>query len=249
MTNESAHNQTAGARQSIPSRDDAPAMFDRIAHRYDLLNRVLSGGRDVLWRNRLVRHLPPGDDLRVLDVATGTADVLLSLISQSSRVNCGSGVDLAERMLDIGRHKIDERGLGDRLKLKHGDAQALPFADESFDVSTIAFGIRNVPQVDRGLAEMYRVLRQGGRALILEFSLPGNALVRRAYLLYFRHVLPRLGAVVSGDGFAYSYLNKTVETFPYGEQFCELMRDAGFVNVRQDILTLGIATIYVGEKR
>lgn len=249
MTNDSAQNQAARAGHDIPSRENAPAMFDRIAHRYDILNRVLSGGRDVIWRNRLVRHLPAGEDLRVIDIATGTADVLLSLVSQSSRVNCGSGVDLAERMLDIGRRKIHERGLTDRLALKVGDAQALPYEDAQFEVATIAFGIRNVPDVGKGLAEMYRVLRPGGRALILEFSLPSNALIRTLYLWYFRHILPRLGAVVSGDGFAYSYLNKTVETFPYGEAFCQMMRDAGFESVHRDVLTFGIASIYVGEKR
>jgi demethylmenaquinone methyltransferase / 2-methoxy-6-polyprenyl-1,4-benzoquinol methylase len=248
-TRENLHNQSTNPDRDIPSRHDAPAMFDRIAHRYDLLNRVLSGGRDVIWRNRLLRHLPPGEDLQVLDVATGTADVLLTLINGSARVNCGAGIDLSERMLQIGRRKIAERGLGHRLTLQHGDAQKLPFADERFDVTTIAFGIRNVPEVPHGLAEMYRVLKPGGRALILEFSLPANRLVRRTYLLYFRHVLPRLGAMVSGDNFAYSYLNKTVETFPYGEQFCRLMHEAGFANVRSDVLTFGIATIYIGEKQ
>jgi demethylmenaquinone methyltransferase/2-methoxy-6-polyprenyl-1,4-benzoquinol methylase len=138
--------------------------------------------------------------------------------------------------------------LADTLELKTGDAEAIPFDDNNFDATSISFGIRNVLNVNKSLAEMYRVLRPGGRALILEFSLPSNRLIRRLYLLYFRHVLPRLGRLVSGDAHAYNYLNQTVETFAHGEEFCELMRTAGFHNVKAIPLTFGIASIYQGDK-
>jgi demethylmenaquinone methyltransferase/2-methoxy-6-polyprenyl-1,4-benzoquinol methylase len=223
-------------------------MFDRIAHRYDVLNRSLSLGQDVLWRKRMRRHLPPGEQLRVLDLATGTADQLLYLAGDP-RVAGGVGMDLAEQMLAIGREKIQARGEAERLRLETGDAVNVPAPDASADVVTISFGIRNVPDVEQAFREMYRVLKPGGRALILEFSLPRNPVMRRLYLFYFRHVLPRIGAVVSGDAYAYRYLNQTVESFPYGEAFCEWMAGAGFVDCRCQPLTFGIASIYQGDKR
>lgn len=231
-----------------PSRVRVWQLFDRIAARYDLLNRLLSLGRDVAWRKRLARHLPEGNGLRLLDVATGTADVLLFLDDASDAVRGGVGVDMSFGMLAQGRRKIRRRGVQDRFRLVRGDATVLPVRPERFDAATIAFGIRNLVDVAAGLREMHRALRPGGRVLVLEFSLPRNALVRRAYLAYFRHVLPRIGGLVSGDLAAYRYLNQTVESFPYGDAFCALMRDAGFVNVRALPYTLGIATLYLGDR-
>jgi demethylmenaquinone methyltransferase/2-methoxy-6-polyprenyl-1,4-benzoquinol methylase len=222
-------------------------MFDRIAHRYDLLNRLLSFRQDVIWRKRLATLLPDRPDLRVLDLATGTGDVLLSLYRTSERVKSGVGVDMAGKMLAIGRQKILAQSLGQHLRMVRGDAMYIAFDDASFDAVTIAFGIRNVLDVSGALREIRRVLTPGGRALVLEFSLPKNALFRAGYLFYFRHVLPRIGALISGDSYAYRYLNKTVESFPYGEAFCALMRDAGFTEVKAHPLTLGIATIYEGS--
>jgi demethylmenaquinone methyltransferase/2-methoxy-6-polyprenyl-1,4-benzoquinol methylase len=230
-----------------PSRREVWKMFDRIAHRYDFLNHFLSLNRDVAWRRKMAAALPDGDALEVLDLATGTGDQLISL-HQSGRVRSGTGIDLAEKMLEIGRQKIARLGLDGALDLRSGDAEAIPFDDNSFHATSISFGIRNVLDVNKSLAEMYRVLRPGGRALILEFSLPSNRLIRRLYLLYFRHVLPRLGRLVSGDAHAYNYLNQTVETFAHGDEFCELMRTAGFHNVKATPLTFGIASIYQGDK-
>jgi len=223
-------------------------MFDRIAPRYDRLNRILSLRIDVAWRRRMARLLKDRGDLDLLDLATGTGDQLISLARHGLPLRRAVGLDMAERMLECGREKIRRAGLQDLLELRGGDATDIPFEAASFDAVTISFGIRNVVQVDRALREMRRVLRPGGRALILEFSLPGPVWIRGPYLFYLRHVMPRLGAWVSGDGGAYRYLNQTVETFPYGEAFCVLMRDAGFTGVQAHPQTLGIATIYQGDR-
>lgn len=223
-------------------------IFDRIAPRYDFLNRLLSFRRDVAWRNKLSDYLPQGEALRVLDLATGTADVLLSLFSTSRRVKSGVGIDRSEKMLEIGRAKIRQRGLQDAILLVNADATGIPFPPESFHAVTMAFGIRNVADVPAALEELFRVLKPDGRALILEFSLPENALFRKLYLFYFRHILPLLGGIISGDYPAYRYLNRTVETFPYGQHFCELLENAGFLNVGYHPLSQGIATIYQGDK-
>ncbi len=223
-------------------------MFDRIAHRYDLLNRLLSMRQDVAWRKKLARYLPDYQPLWLLDLATGTGDVAITLLRRDSRVTRALGVDMSEKMLDEGRLKLEKLRLTDAIQLQTGDATALELADNTFDVTTIAFGIRNVMDPSVSLKEMIRVLKPGGRSLILEFSLPGNVLMRGLYLFYFRHVLPKVGALISGDSHAYNYLNQTVETFPYGRAFCRLMEKAGFRNVSAHPLTFGIATIYQGDK-
>jgi len=231
-------------------------MFDRIAHRYDFLNHFLSLNRDKAWRRKLAENLPDGDRLDVLDLATGTTDQLLTLY-RCGRVKSGTGVDPAEKMLAIGRKKIEGLNLSDKIKLIPGSdkiklipgsAEKIPLDDNSFDAVTISFGIRNVTDVPLALAEMFRVLRPGGRALILEFSLPKNRFIRWGYLLYFRKILPRLGGIISGDRNAYRYLNETVETFPYGQAFCNLIHTAGFIDIEARPLTFGVATIYRGDK-
>jgi demethylmenaquinone methyltransferase/2-methoxy-6-polyprenyl-1,4-benzoquinol methylase len=231
-----------------PSRREVWRMFDRIAPRYDLLNRLLSGGLDVWWRRRVADFLPEGSSLVLLDVATGTADQLLTLMGRDARVVRATGIDMAERMLEIGREKAGRRGWSERVHLQTGDATAIPLDAEQFDATTVSFGIRNVVDVPRALSEMRRVLRPGGRVLILEFSLPSFRPFRAVYLFYLRHVLPWLGGLLSGDREAYRYLNVTIESFPYGEAFCRLMREAGLVNVRANPLSLGIATLYQGDR-
>lgn len=223
-------------------------MFDRIAPRYDLLNRLLSAGRDVAWRRRMANFLPDRGPLHLLDVATGTGDQVFSLLASNRGVVRATGVDMAERMLDVGREKALRKGLADVVRLSTGDATALPEPDASYDVATISFGIRNVIDVPRALREMARVLKPGGRVLILEFSLPTAPVLRPLYLFYLRHVLPLVGGLLSGDLKAYRYLNVTIESFPYGEAFCRLLREAGFVEVRANPLTLGVATIYQGDR-
>lgn len=231
-----------------PSRMQAFKMFDRIAHRYDLLNRLLSMGTDVSWRRKLNRRIPAGEGLCVLDLATGTADVLIAMHRACPQVASGVGLDMSGGMLKYGRQKLLRLGLDRKYRLVRGDATCLGLNDGVFDAVTISFGIRNVLDVDQGLSEMYRILKPGGRALILEFSLPANRAFRALYLFYFRNILPRIGALLSGDSYAYRYLNETVETFPYGEAFCQLMRGAGFEEVTATPLTFGIATLYQGER-
>ncbi len=240
--------ELSGRPTDSPSRKEVWKMFDRIAGRYDLLNRTLSLGRDRVWRKRLAQYLPEGNNIRLLDLATGTGDVILTLCQASDRIGSAVGIDMAEKMLERAKEKISASRFADKIDVKVGDAMAIPFEDCSFEASTIAFGVRNLTDVPSGLKEMLRVLKPGGRMLILEFSLPPNGLIRAAYLAYFRHILPSIGGVVSGDKQAYRYLNRTVETFPYGKEFCGLMRDAGFEDVKEHRLTFGIATIYEGTK-
>ena len=223
-------------------------MFNRIAPRYDRLNHILSMRIDVAWRQKMAMMLDRSRPLRVLDLATGTGDQILSLFANGVPLHDSVGMDMAERMLDIGRQKIQAAGHGDRVTMMLGDATAIPLEDAQFDAVTISFGIRNVGKVPQALREMLRVLRPGGTALILEFSLPINRTLRCIYLFYLRLVMPRLGAILSGDGQAYRYLDQTIETFAHGEEFCRLMRDAGFEQVGATRLCLGIASIYRGVR-
>lgn len=233
---------------SAPSAVESWKMFDRIASRYDLLNRLLSFRQDVGWRKRMARRLPEGDALHVLDLATGTCDVLLGLYRETGRISKGVGLDMSANMLTLGRDKLERQRVLGPLTLLRADAEEIALRDNTFDAATIAFGIRNVPDVPKALRDIRRTLKPNGRALILEFSLPANRMFRALYLFYFRHVLPAVGGLVSGDRSAYQYLNASVEQFPYGEAFCELLRDAGYRNVAATPLTFGIATLYEGEK-
>lgn len=223
-------------------------MFNRIAGRYDLLNRLLSARQDVAWRKKLAQYLPQRENLELLDLATGTGDQILFLLSETHRITKATGMDMSEGMLAEGKKKIAERNLENTVSLQVGDATNLPAEDRKYDVTTISFGIRNVIDVKAALKEMHRVLKPGGRTMILEFSLPNFSLIQKPYLFYFRHVLPKIGSIISGDGHAYKYLNNTVEDFPYGDDFLKLMKDCGFTNLEAHPVSLGIATIYVGDR-
>jgi len=236
------------APQESPSREGVDRLFDRIAPTYDRLNRLLSFRQDVAWRRKLVDAIPRDRDVRLLDIATGTADVLIMASKRCERLVRPVGVDFSEQMMDRGRTKLARLGLADTIELRRGDATGLDFQSDMFDAVTIAFGIRNVKNTDLALAEMLRVLRPGGRALILEFSLPRSPLVRGPYLFFFRHILPRVGGLVSGDGEAYRYLNETVETYPHGSAFLRMLEDVGFVDCTCTPLTFGVASLYTGQK-
>ena len=236
------------SHQSIESKSESWKMFDRISPRYDLLNHVLSFGQDIPWRRRMSSFLKNDSGQTVLDLAAGTADVLLILFEQKKDLKKGIGIDLADKMLEIGRKKILKKGLTERIQLRHGDIRVLPFDHSTFDVATIAFGIRNVPEPREVLQEMFRVLKNGGRALILEFSLPENRLIRGGYLFYLRQIVPLLGFLLSKEYQAYRYLNQTIELFPYGETFCRMMQEAGFDHTKAHPMMFGSATIYQGDK-
>lgn len=223
-------------------------MFDDISPRYDLLNRLLSFGLDVSWRKELARQVNKDPQIEILDLATGTADVLLTFIDNCPNIKSAWGIDLAEKMMEIGRNKIDKKGYRNKIWLKRGDATKIPFEDGGFDNVSISFGIRNVEDPSLVLKEMHRVLRVGGVSLVLEFSIPNNSLIRMGHIFYLRHFVPIIGWVISGHYKAYKYLNQTIETFPYGEEFCSFMKLAGFKQVQAHKLLFGVATIYKGIK-
>lgn len=222
-------------------------MFDKIAPKYDLLNRVLSLGIDVSWRKRAISYLKPGQPKELLDVATGTADVALmaAKVLKPSRI---IGIDIANQMLDIGRKKILKEGLEGVITLETGDSEKLRFPDTSFDAVTVAFGVRNFENLEKGLSEMYRVLRPGGRIVILEFSRPQLFPFKQLYNTYFKYVLPLIGRLTSRDVRAYTYLFESVQAFPEGDQFLQILSQTGFQNPLCERLTLGICTIYAATK-
>lgn len=230
-----------------PERQNVWQMFDRIADRYDFLNHALSMGIDRGWRQRLNELLPSRTEMQILDLATGTADVPLAFCAQRDDVQI-TGMDLSEEMLKIGRQKISAAGLEQRIQLETGDAMQIPAKDNAYDAVTISFGIRNVPDVSQTLREMLRTLKPGGVGMVLEFSTPRIPVFKQGYLFYLRHILPRVGAAISGDSQAYRYLNQTIESFPYGQDFCDLMIAAGFSEVEAYPLSGGIASIYRGSK-
>ena len=221
-----------------PSRAGVAQMFDRIAGRYDVANRVLSGGLDVRWRRRLLARLPQRDGLRVLDVATGTADLALAL-ARDPRVTDVVGVDVSAGMLAVGRDKVARDGLSGRITLTDGDATDLSDYRGAFDVVTIAFGIRNVRDTVAGLRGMAKTLKPGGTLLVLEFAEPSAPVIADVYRAYRRHLLPRVGGLIAGDTSAYRYLDDTIKTFPAGEDFAQLVRDAGLIDVGFETMTFG----------
>ena len=224
------------------------AMFDAIAARYDLLNRLLSAGIDRRWRRRAVGSLELTGRESVLDVCTGTADVALTAVEARPGAARVVGIDFSGEMLRLGARKVRALGLAGRILLARGDATRLPVLAGTADAATVAFGIRNVEQPERGLAEMYRVLRPGGRIAILEFSIPGSALVRAVYLPYFRYVLPRIGRLVSGHRSAYTYLPASVHGFIPPAVMLALLEGCGFREPKATPLTFGIVTLYTGVK-
>jgi demethylmenaquinone methyltransferase/2-methoxy-6-polyprenyl-1,4-benzoquinol methylase len=223
-------------------------MFDAIAPRYDLLNGLLSGGLDRYWRHRAIRSLGFTGKETLLDVCTGTGDVAIAAARAARGAARVIGVDFAGAMLARARDKVTRRGLARRVQMARGDAMQLPVASSSVDGVTIAFGIRNVAETEVACAELYRVLRPGGRLAILEFGLPVVPAVRPLYLWYFQHVLPRIGRAVSRHDAAYSYLPASVGAFPWGDAFANILRSQGFNNVIARPLTFGIVYLYTGQK-
>ncbi len=223
-------------------------MFNRLAPKYDFINRVLSFGIDLSWRKMLKKYLPPGDNLYLLDLATGTGDQLFALCTEPTPIGRAVGLDPAEKMLNVAKEKLKDFDSGVEIEFAVADATAIPYPDETFDVVSMAFGIRNVPDYRKALSEIYRVLKRGGKALILESTVPKLLGWRELYLFYLRNILPTVGGVLSGDKDAYIYLDRSVEEFPAREEFVEAMRDTGFLFSKYKTISGGIAIIYTGEK-
>ena len=238
----------AGAQAAPAAGLTAPAlgsgaMFDRIAARYDAMNRVLSFGLDRTWRRRTVRALQLGNRPRVLDLATGTGDLAIDIACMHPGAQV-IGLDPSPRMLAVARAKLARRGLSDRVTLVRGDAQALPYASCEMDAATIAFGIRNVPDRPAALAETARVVRPGGRICVLELGEPRRGLLARAARFHTHHVVPRLGALLSGAR-EYRYLQRSIAAFPPAAEFARVMERAGLHVIDVAPLTFGVCTLYV----
>lgn len=223
------------------------SMFDNIAHSYDFLNHLLTGGIDRYWRKQLVKRAANQPTRSIVDVATGTGDLAIAL-HRAIRPEQLIGLDLSENMLAVAQKKIERHQLQHSIILQKGNGEETGLGSFSCDLITVGFGIRNFQHPEKGLAEFHRLLTRGGRLLILEFSIPTNRLFRSVYLFYFKHLLPLIGKWLSGHASAYSYLPASVLSFPCGETFADMMREAGFQNVSFSSYTFGIVTLYEGVK-
>jgi demethylmenaquinone methyltransferase/2-methoxy-6-polyprenyl-1,4-benzoquinol methylase len=222
-------------------------MFDRIAPKYDLLNRLLSLGIDTIWRKKAINLLDKDKHRMILDVATGTADMTLEINKQLSPDKI-VGLDISSQMIEYGKKKVHKKGLSELISLEVGDSENMRFETDHFDAATVAFGVRNFGQLEKGLAEMYRVLKPEGRIVILEFSRPLYFPFKQLFNLYFKYILPLIGKWTSKDKKAYSYLYESVQAFPDYDRFADILRNTGFRSVSWKALSLGICTIYSGVK-
>jgi len=245
---EYAHDNVVPYQHSnLNKKEQVSDMFDSISSKYDLLNRLLSGGSDIIWRKKAIRQLKEINPSTLLDVATGTGDVaiLAAGILQHCKI---TGIDISEGMLEIGRQKVTSLGLNDSINLLKGDSEAINFPDASFDSVIVAFGVRNFQHLEVGLAEIHRVLRPGGKAVILEFSKPKNVFIKPFYLFYINIVAPFIGKLFSKNKKAYQYLNKSIQKFPEGKDFLMVLNTVGFRNSNCKPLSFGICSIYCGIK-
>ncbi len=229
----------------MAEKETVKKLFDDIAPRYDLLNHLLSLSIDKSWRRRAVRELEAGQE-ELLDVACGTGDFAIAAVRTG--VKRVTGIDISAGMVDIGKRKVEALGLSGRIMLEIGDSEQMRFPDNAFDAVTVAFGVRNFEHLEQGLREMCRVLRPGGKVVILEFSMPDRFPMKQLYTLYFRRILPLFGGWISGNRGAYVYLPESVMRFPQGKAFLDIMGRSGFVRTARRKLTGGIASLYTGEK-
>jgi demethylmenaquinone methyltransferase/2-methoxy-6-polyprenyl-1,4-benzoquinol methylase len=234
------YNEAGSKKQQVAE------MFDNISERYDLLNHLLSLSIDKGWRRKVVRMASEGKPKLILDVATGTADLAIAL--KKAHPEKITGIDISAGMLSVGRTKIAKKKLSSLITLEQADSEDLPFADDTFDAITVAFGVRNFENLKKGLSEMRRVLKPGGRLLVLEFSQPQSFPFTQIYNFYFKYVLPTIGKLVSKDSRAYTYLPESVQAFPYGDAFRNILAEVGYETGRVIPVTFGIATIYEGRK-
>ncbi len=238
--------QVTPYKTSDEKRDQVRTMFNHVAHKYDFLNRLLSFGIDKLWRKKTIAELRKTNPQLILDVATGTGDLAI----EASKTNPLKiiGVDISENMLEIGRGKIAKQKLNSVIELQQADSENLPFDKNYFDAVMVSFGVRNFQNLSMGLSEMFRVLKPGGKILVLEFSQPTKFPVKQAYALYSKYILPVIGKKISGDSSAYNYLPESVKYFPSGKEFSTILSQCGFNNISIRPFTFGIVTLYVAFK-
>lgn len=232
---------------STAKKKQVEEMFDDIAGKYDFLNRLLSVGIDVHWRKKAIRQLKAWQPKHVLDVATGTGDMVI-LINKILNPEKITGIDISNGMLEIGRQKIDKAGLKHKVDLLNGDGETINFQDNSFDAVTVAFGVRNFENLEKGLKDIKRVLKPGGKLVVLEFSKPKLPVIKFFYDFYLQKFTPGVGKLISKNCTAYQYLNDSVQKFPERESFTTILDNLGFLKTSYKTLSLGICTIYCGEK-
>ena len=240
-------NITPYQSETATKKEQVASMFNNISGTYDFLNHFMSLGIDIIWRKKAIRELKSIKPRIMLDVATGTGDFAFEAIKILAPEKI-IGVDISEGMLDVARKKIQDRNLQHVFSVQTGDSEGLHFSNDHFDAITVAFGVRNYENLEKGLADMYRVLKPGGKIVILEFSKPRKFPIKQGYNFYFKHVTAMLGKVFSKDNRAYCYLPESVAAFPDGEEFTRLMNKVGFTNTKDRRLTFGISAIYTGVK-
>ncbi len=234
--------------EEASKKEQVEQMFDNIAPKYDVLNHILTFGIDKGWRTKVCKIVSEMHPKRIMDMAAGTGELAIQLSNMSPQPEQIVGVDISEKMLELGRVKVGKKSLDNLISFKKGDAEAIDEEKHTFDAVTCAFGVRNFENIDKGLAEFYRVLDERGRLVVLELSIPSNFLFRTIYNAYFYHILPLWGRLVSKDKEAYKYLPESVAKFPKNTIFVERLKEIGFKQVYAKPLTFGIATIFVADK-
>jgi demethylmenaquinone methyltransferase/2-methoxy-6-polyprenyl-1,4-benzoquinol methylase len=246
---EYSHDKVVPFRESEQSKKEQVAtMFDQIAFRYDFLNRLLSGGVDIYWRKRALKELKALNPNLILDVATGTGDLAI-MAHKFLRPKKIIGIDISQGMLEIGKKKVAKLLLNKEIEFEPGDGEAIKFPENTFDAVTVAFGVRNFENLEKGLQEMLRVLKPGGKLVILEFSRPKQSAFKGLYNFYMKAVAPQAGRWLSKNKEAYQYLHSSVKAFPEGETFLHILQKVGFTETTLKSLSLGICTIYCGRKK
>ena len=230
----------------LGKKEQITKMFDTISESYDGLNRVISFGIDIKWRKRVVAILKKKKPENILDIATGTGDLAINLIQTGARKIIG--LDLSSGMLEVGKKKVSEKKLGHTIEMIQGDSENLPFGDNTFDAVTVAFGVRNFESLEKGLAEIHRVLKPTGTFVIFETSVPTKTPFKQGYRFYTKHILPRIGKIFSKDDSAYAYLSESASVFPHGGKLNNILRKIGFIDVVNKPQTFGVASIYIATK-